>query len=70
MPDGFPYGDSEIYNDRKFRMYTRKHGPNRQRPRSLNGYNEKIADEQKQDLANIQSAQLDLAQMAMKYGVK
>jgi hypothetical protein len=37
---------------------------------SLNGYNEKIADEQKQDLANIQSAQLDLAQMAMKYGVK
>jgi hypothetical protein len=37
---------------------------------SLNNYDEKIADEQKQDLANIQSAQSDLAQLAMKYGVK
>jgi hypothetical protein len=38
--------------------------------RSLNDYNEKIADEQKRDLANIQSALLDFAQVAMKYGVK
>jgi hypothetical protein len=37
---------------------------------SPDNYNEKIADEQKQDLANIQSAQLDLAQVAIKYGVK
>ena len=37
---------------------------------SMNNYNEKIADEQKQDLANIQSALLDFAQLAMKYGVK
>jgi hypothetical protein len=42
-------------------------------PRSIqswNAYNEKIADEQKQDLANIQSAFLDFAQVAMSYGVK
>jgi hypothetical protein len=37
---------------------------------SWNDYNEKIADEQKQDLSNMQSAFLDLAQVAMKYGVK
>jgi hypothetical protein len=38
--------------------------------RSWNDYNEKIADEQKQDLANMQSAFLDFAQVAMSYGVK
>jgi hypothetical protein len=37
---------------------------------SLNDYNEKIADEQKQDLANIQSAMLNLVQVSMNYGVK
>lgn len=37
---------------------------------SWNDYNEKITDEQKQDLANMQSALLDLSQVAMKYGVK
>jgi hypothetical protein len=37
---------------------------------SWNAYNQKITDEQKQDLANIQSALLDFAQVAMKYGVK
>jgi hypothetical protein len=37
---------------------------------SLDAYNQKIADEQKQDLANIQATLLDLAQVAMKYGVK
>jgi hypothetical protein len=31
---------------------------------------EKIADEQKRDLANIQSALLNLAQVSMNYGVK
>lgn len=39
-------------------------------PKSLVGYDEKIADDQKQDLAKIQSAGLDLVQVAMKYGVK
>jgi hypothetical protein len=38
--------------------------------KSAVNYNQKIADEQKQDLAKIQSALLDLAQVAMKYGVK
>ncbi len=37
---------------------------------SLNDYNEMIADQQKRDLADIQSAQKDLAQVGMKYGVK
>jgi hypothetical protein len=38
--------------------------------KSLNDFNQKISDEQKQDFANIQAAYLDLAQVAMKYGVK
>jgi hypothetical protein len=37
---------------------------------SPNDSNDRIANEQKQDLANIQSAQTDLAQLATKYGVK
>jgi len=37
---------------------------------SLSQYHEKISDEQKRDLANIQSTMLDVVQMAMNYGVK
>jgi len=37
---------------------------------SIIGYYESVAGDQKQDLANIQSAMLDLVQAAMNYGVK
>jgi phage FluMu gp28-like protein len=37
---------------------------------SMTDYQEKISDEQKQDLANIQSTMLNLVQIAMNYGVK
>jgi hypothetical protein len=37
---------------------------------SWNNTTEKIGNHQNQDLANIQSAQSDLTQLAMKYGVK
>jgi K+-sensing histidine kinase KdpD len=38
--------------------------------KSLLAYNQKIADEQKRDFANVQSALLNLASVSMKYGVK
>jgi phage FluMu gp28-like protein len=37
---------------------------------SLISYDEKISDQQKKDLANMQAALQDVAQVATKYGVK
>ncbi|HEX4052968.1 MAG TPA: hypothetical protein VHX86_01755 [Tepidisphaeraceae bacterium] len=39
-------------------------------PQSMVGSDAKVADEQRQDLAKIQSAGLDLVQASMRYGVK